>query len=199
MFVILSGAKNPRICFCLCFCLCLCCHPKAEDLLLLLPLLLTLSLDSATSQPYALPTKNAVISTEAKRSGEIRISTPAANPPSSKNSKNLPPHPHRHHRPNPKPPSSPPPGLHPMPRQHRRHSTRDPASLPPRHPPPNPHRRRPLRHHPRPLQTPPLTLTNGGCPQKKIIRVQMRPASRYIPNDCHSSPSSSLSGLDAMR
>src|ERR1700756_4467708 len=31
-----------------------------------------------------------------------------------------------------------------------------------------------------------------GCPQK-ITRVQMRHALRYIPNDCHSSPSSSPS------
>ncbi len=43
-----------------------------------------------------------------------------------------------------------------MPRQHRRYTTRNPASLSPRHHPPHPHRRRPLRHHPRPLQTPPV-------------------------------------------
>jgi hypothetical protein len=99
--VILSEAKNPAIVFVLSLFLPL-------SLFLLLPssllfassfcffvvilrrrrricfaLAFALSLASTTSVNHALnPTKTAVISTGAKRTGEIRFSTPAANPPS---------------------------------------------------------------------------------------------------------------------
>src|SRR5271154_3585906 len=48
-------------------------------------------------------------------------------------------------------------GLHPMPGQHRRNPTKNPGRLPPCHHPAHPHCRRPLRHYPCSLQTPPLT------------------------------------------
>jgi len=150
--------------------------------------------DSSTSFSHALnPTKKALISTGSQRSGESRFSTAAADPPSSQDHdrKNLPHHPRHRNRSNPKPPSSPPPGLRAMPRQHRRHPTLHPASLPPRHPPPHPYCRGPLRHHPRPFQAPPLIVSS------KIIRTEIRVRCLHSPNGCQSSSSSLLSGLVA--